>query len=340
MIEVNVRRCLFGALIVLWVAGGLPVTASGPGHAGFPLVFIGYEGDDTLGIVEPIEFRELFAVLLGGPPYALAVSPDAQYLFATNGIRNTVDVVRLDTRRRSSVSVGAAAGSGPLRIAIPPQGHEVWLFGAGGSELLVRENPGLRALRTIRVDPGPSAIRFVSDGRTAFVTHEGSDRIAVIDVPTHTVRRWIELPAPGRAALHSDRWNRLYVLHEGSVSFVDFDAGSDPGSVYTRPLEASQPGLTDFGLNYYEDELWIVARGDSRLVILDATDLTEIGRVETTRDPSRMAFAPPQWSSDFRQWLFVTHEREDRVTKIDARERYVFGEISVGWGPRAITVNP
>lgn len=328
-----------GAVALLLAVGAKPTWAAGPGHGGYPALFVANRVDYSISLFEPLEEREVASLRLPGAPMHLSVSPYGEFLFATlDGATSPdqVHVIRLDAYRLSHTLSTGIEGA-PLGVQLAPGGRHLWLYATNGNQASVLSFPRGTVLATVTFEAEPQAVLFPPDEAAAFVIHEGSTAVLEIDPADYTVRRRIVLPHAGTAA--ALRWNdegaaeALYVVHGAWVSVVDL---RDGGAVRTSTL----PGVAhDVALDVDSGELWVVLRNDAQLAALDAETLELLATVDTPPDPTRVAVAPPQWSPEGTR-IYVTHELLDEISTIDPRTRTVSGTLLAGWGPHAIVVNP
>ena len=150
----------------------------------------------------------------------IALLPDGSLAYAVNTPADTVDVIDTSTRE---VVARISVGIDPVGIAVRPDGKEVWVSNhisdsvsvidadpssASRHEILHTVTAFNRAQATDFDEP--VGIAFASNTK-AYVALSSSNRIAVIDVPSRTIRKHIQVTAQDPRAL-AVRGNRLYVI--------------------------------------------------------------------------------------------------------------------------------
>jgi DNA-binding beta-propeller fold protein YncE len=84
-------------------------------------------------------------------------------------------------------------------IGITPDGEELWAATNLEGAVRIYSLPDLTELARVEVGGWPNWIAFSSDGRTAYVTNSELARdhgsVSVVDVPSHTVTRTLEVGA-------------------------------------------------------------------------------------------------------------------------------------------------
>ncbi len=150
----------------------------------------------------------------------IALLPDGSLVYAVNTPADTVDVIDPETRE---VVERISVGIDPVGIAVRPDGKEVWVSNhISDSVSIIDADPASatrhEVLHTITdfnaaratVFDEPVGIAFAGNAK-AYVALSSSNRIAVIDVASRSIRKHLHITAQDPRAL-AVRGNRLYVI--------------------------------------------------------------------------------------------------------------------------------
>jgi YVTN family beta-propeller protein len=145
------------------------VTITPDGHT----VFVGSNGDSVVVAVDVATSQAIDTLRGFGMPYRLAASPNGRLVVITDPVHATIGIYDLPTRRRRFL------------IDVPRD-----------SLVATTEVPG---------SPSPEGVIISGDSRWAFVTIQGRNRLATVDLDTGTIRSY----APTGAWSDGIGWSRL-----------------------------------------------------------------------------------------------------------------------------------
>ena len=165
------------------------------------------------------------AVGYGAPlflsPHANPIAASGGFVYAVNTPAGTVDVIAADSRR---IVDRINVGIDPVSVAVRPDGKEVWVANHVSDTVSVIDvQPGSHSYRQVvatiqDIDPGTVSTRFDEPVGIAFASNEKayvalspSNRVAIVDVPTHSVSGHLRITAQDPRAI-AVRGNRLYVI--------------------------------------------------------------------------------------------------------------------------------
>jgi YVTN family beta-propeller protein len=227
-----------------------------------------------------------------------------------------------------------AVGDGPHEIAISPDGTRAVVSNYG-----TRERPGAslslldlaqpRELRRIELPAGarPHGLAWYAPGRIA-VTAEGARSLYVLDAASGAILRRIDTGAEGShmVAVDGSR-GRGYVtnLAAGTTGVFDLELGAQLASLPT--------GKGSEGLALVRDgrELWVGARGEDRVRIVDTQALTFVGQIEVPGLPIRL-----MPSADGRSVLASSAvSGELQVLEVESRRLRASVKLAAPLAPRA-----
>ncbi len=124
-------------------------------------------------------------------------------------------------------------GSRPRRAFFTPDGREYWVTNEISGYVSIIDTEKLKVIDEVHFDPKgvpgdvtPVGIALGPDGKTAYVTLGHANRLAVVDVRTRKVRRYLLVGTRAWNLDFSGDKKFLYVVNSGSddVSIIDIEA--------------------------------------------------------------------------------------------------------------------
>ncbi len=274
----------------------------------------------------------LRSVLLAWPMVLLLALPGSgQTLLVVRKSEAAVDFIDPGSGLRLAT---VAVGDGPHEIAISPDGTRAVVSNYG-----TRERPGAslslldlaqpRELRRIELPAGarPHGLAWYAPGRIA-VTAEGARSLHVLDAASGAILQRIDTGAEGSHMVAVDgARGRAYVtnLAAGTTGVFDLERGTQLASVPT--------GAGSEGLALVRDgrELWVGARGENRVRIVDTQDLAIVGEIVVPGLPIRL-----MRSADGRSVLASSAvSGELQVLDVESRRLRASVKLAAPLAPRA-----
>jgi YVTN family beta-propeller protein len=145
----------------------------------------------------------------------VAITPDGQAAFclSIHGVLYLLDV------QDGSVATAWGIGGGDTeRLAISPDGAELWVADEGRDALLIASTDGTRTVEERKLAGPPGEILFAPDGLSVYVTALMDDRVWVIDRQSREVKAQISLPVKNGLP------RALAVVPDGSTVLVSLFA--------------------------------------------------------------------------------------------------------------------
>lgn len=198
--------------------GGAPATSQVVTSADGRYLYYTNAGTAALGIArieqtdDPLRFHTVVVghVSLDRSPSGIALSADGKTLYVTSevqrgalpgeqdsrlarercasnlgpsGTLSIIDAEKLPARQSEAVAVRVAAGCGPVRVSLAPDGKLVWVSVRGENRVIafvtarVRTDPRHALVASVPVGPVPIGLAESSDGRYLLVanSHRGVD---------------------------------------------------------------------------------------------------------------------------------------------------------------------
>jgi len=124
-------------------------------------------------------------VSVGSDPFAMAISPSGDLVYAANEIDNTVSVIDTST---NMVIATVPAGNDPSGLAVTPDGNFLYITNQTDDTVsIIRTSDNTKLPTTISVGNGPTGIIVSSDGSFVYVANFDDDTISIIKTSDNTV---------------------------------------------------------------------------------------------------------------------------------------------------------
>ncbi|MEM4733998.1 MAG: beta-propeller fold lactonase family protein, partial [Candidatus Bathyarchaeia archaeon] len=117
---------------------------------GILLVFFLYA---FASLLQPIQAGNTATITVGGMPSAVAITPNGEYAYVTNG--HNVSVISTATNK---VTTTVTAGSNPSNVAITPNGEYAYVANGGDGTVSVINTATKKVIATVTVGGAPSAV--------------------------------------------------------------------------------------------------------------------------------------------------------------------------------------
>lgn len=281
-----------------------------------PIVWVAVEDAGEVVAVDLADRRVVARVVVPAGPHNLAVAEDGTVAVADTPA-GIVSLIR---------------GDRVIQVELGGRPHDVKWAG----DLLVVANEGAGRLDLvsrrgakrgeIALDAAPHDLAVAEDGRTAWVSLDGSDRIAVVDLERRSVRTF----ATGRRPhdLLFDPRGRGWVTDWGGVVHVLSDDGD-----LVRTLEL---GSEAHHLTFTPDgtEAWITDHGARRVFVVATRGLRVLASLRIPGAPHHVAVTPDG------RWAAVADHDRGTLVVFDVRKRRRVAVIEVGPGPHGVGTVP
>lgn len=275
----------------------------------------------SLSVIDMATQAETRRIPVLREPHHVMLTPDGRELLVGDTVGNEIlvlDPVNFALKRRMAIA-------DPYQMGFSPDGKYLVVNGLARAQVDVYEAGSYRLVKRFALKSMPSHMDFSPDGATVFVSLQGTDSLASIDLRGMAVR-WIAKVGHAPAGVMVQRGQVLVAnMGEDDVSVLDPRDG--------RTLRRVRTGKGAHQLFRSPDGklIYVNNRIDSTSVALDAATLAPVRSYKLPGGPDDLVFAP-----DGHIWF--TMRFAHKVAVLDPATG-VFSTIAVGRSPHGIFLN-
>ena len=295
----------------------LSASMAGSAWAG-GLAIVLNSGDATLSVLDMARETELRRVPVLREPHHVALSPDGADLLVGDAGANEVlflDPHTGDIRRRVPVA-------DPYHLAFSPNGKWLTVTGLARNQVDLYDAATMALAKRFPLSSMPSHVTYAPDSSMAYVTLQGTNRLAAIDIRRQAVSWTAEVGATPAGVIWLD--GRLLVANMGSDHVAVVDPVDGRGEQRIR----TGRGAHQLFLSPDRKTLWVNNRVDGTTVALDAATLATIRSYRVPGGPDCIDFA-----ADGKLW--ITQRFIQKVGVLDPATG-ALQSIPVGRSPHGI----
>ena len=260
-------------LLLMLLAG--PVRAAG-------LAIVLNSGDATLSVIDMAAGTELRRVPVLREPHHATLSPDGRELLVGDAGANEMlflDPRTGEVRRRLPVA-------DPYHLAFSPDARWLVVTGLARNQVDVYEASTMRLAKRFPLSSMPSHVSFAPDGSAAYVTLQGTNRLAAIDLRRQAMLWTAEVGAAPAGVIWLN--GALLVANMGSDHF----AVVDPVDGRVTQRVRTGRGAHQLFLSPDRTTLWVNNRVDGTTVALDPATYALRRTYRVPGGPDCIDFAP------------------------------------------------
>jgi PQQ-dependent catabolism-associated beta-propeller protein len=224
------------------------------------------EGEgDVIAVIDVAELKIIRSTGAGSDPEQFALSPDGEWLFASNEDAGTATATDLRTGEKLATVV---VGIEPEGVAVSPDGRWVYVTAETSNTISAVDAHSLKVVSSFLVGARPRSVAFSPDGTRAWATAEIDGTVSVIDVATHRVIHTIVLEGG------NGRPVGIVVSTDGKTVFVA-NGGADCISVIDavsyEPISRIETGRRPWGIALSADgtRLYVANGGSNDISMID-----------------------------------------------------------------------
>jgi YVTN family beta-propeller protein len=269
-----------------FVAGALPQRADVDLNA---FVVVTLNDDKTLTFINPqvaltVSKLESIVVLPGaGADWAL--SPSKDFLYVTMPAESAIAVVDVRTRKLVK-AIATGERTAPTRIAVQPDGRQIWVGLDGSDEVVVIDAATHSQARHVKVAAGLHTLAFSSDSRHAFISNTTAGSVSLVDTQSLDVLATLPVGETPVAMAYGAAAQVLYVaaLNGERISVID---------PTLRKAVATVPARRGVGALQFEPDgrhALALNRLDNTLTVIDSADHHAVATVDVVKEPDQLRF--------------------------------------------------
>ncbi len=247
--------------------------------------------DATISVIDPLAnvagMTQLYSMLLlKQPGEDWVAGGDGRRIFVSMPDANQVAAINTDSLQ---VERDIDAGRNPVRVAMQPDGRQLWVGNnAAGADsgVTVVDPDALTAVHHFATGAGHHDLAFSPDSRLAYVTNAGDGTLSVIDTAALTQVASLDVSGQPVAVAVSSLTGAVYVMDGAAGTITVFDGATldEIGAMETAP------GVTS--LRFSPGGEWAFATNptDGAIYILDAGMNATAFKVPTGGAPAQVTF--------------------------------------------------
>jgi DNA-binding beta-propeller fold protein YncE len=275
-------------------------------------------GDATLSVLDMAHGTELRRVPVLREPHHVALSPDGSDLLVGDAGANEMlflDPRTGDIRRRVPMA-------DPYHLAFSPNGKWLTVTGLARNQVDLYDASSMALAKRFPLSSMPSHVAYSPDSSMAYVTLQGTNRLAAIDIKRQVVSWTAEVGATPAGVIWLN--GKLLVANMGSDHF----AVVDPVDGRVEQRIHTGRGAHQLFLSPDRKTLWVNNRVDGTTVALDAATYALIRSYRVPGGPDCIDFAP-----DGKLW--ITQRFIQKVGVLDPATG-TLQSLAVGRSPHGI----
>jgi DNA-binding beta-propeller fold protein YncE len=219
------------------------------------------------------------------------------------------------------------------RIHLGGSPHDVKI--AGNLVVVANEGAARLDLVTIRgriaghipLKANPHDLAITADGKHAWVSLDGSDQLAVVDLESRRVRRYVQT---------AQRPHDLLFAPDGRLWVTDWNAGVRIYAGRGRQVGRILAGVQVHHLAFTPDgaQAWLTDHEGSRVFVVDARDLRVLESLPIEGAPHHVTLTPNG------RWAVIADHDDGQLLIFVVATRRLAASVPIGAGPHGVWAVP
>ncbi|MBB5201228.1 YVTN family beta-propeller repeat protein [Glaciimonas immobilis] len=281
--------------------------------------------DATISLIDENTYKEIGSFPVGKEPHHLMPTPDNKSLIVAAATGNELYFLDPKTGKIQSQVKDIAD---PYQIGFSP--NQKWFIANGlrldRIDIYGFDGKALKLAKRLPLPKMPSHMTFSADSTLAFITLQGTDEIAAVDLATQTVK-WVMPIGKQPAGIYMTPDNKYLlvgVMGSDYVAVVDWRTQKIIKKIKTGD------GAHNFRPQGDQRHVFVSNRVAGTINILDLNTLENIGVINVPGGPDCM-----EVTADGKT-MWVTQRWVKQVSVVDIATRKVIKTIPVGRSPHGI----
>ena len=276
----------------------------------------------SLSVVDLASRAELRRIPVLREPHHVALSPDGTRLLVGDTVGNEI----LDLDPATFAVLRRIPVADPYQLGFSPDGRVLVVNGLARNQVDVYDAAALTLLHRFPLPTMPSHLAFAPDSSMVFVTLQGTDRVAALDLRAMTVRWQVQVGRRPAGILWHD--GSLLVANMGEDDVMQLDPVDGRIERHIR----TGRGAHQLFLSPDRRTIWVNNRIEGTTVALDAATLDVRHSFKVPNGPDDIAFAP-----DGRLWIT---QRFARTVAVMDPATGAIETADVGRSPHGLFISP
>ena len=179
------------------------------------------EDDNMVSFVDIEKDKIIAQIPTGVEPEGVTISPDGKHVYITAEVSEMVHIIDIENQKTLA---DVLVGSRPRRAFFTLDGQEYWVTNEVSGYVSVIDTKTYKEKQRISFKPPglregditPVGININPDGKTAYVTLGHANRLALVDVATKKVRKYLVVGVRAWNVEFSSDGKNLFVVNSGS----------------------------------------------------------------------------------------------------------------------------
>lgn len=281
--------------------------------------------DASVSLLDQVSHKELGTISVGKEPHHLMPTPDNKSLIVGSAMGN--ELILLDPKT-GQVQSRVKDIMDPYQIGFSPD--QKWFVANAlrldHVDIYSYDNKDMKLVKRMPLAKLPSHMAFSTDSKTLFVTLQGSDQVAAIDLITQQVK-WTmtvgKLPA-GITMTPDDKHLLVAIMGSDYLQVIDWRTQK-----IVKKIKAGE-GTHNFRALGDKRHVFVSNRISNTINIIDQQTLENVGTINVPGGPDCMEL------SDDGKTLWATLRWVKKVAVIDVASKKVVKTIRVGRSPHGV----
>ncbi len=276
----------------------------------------------SLSVVDLDTLHELRRIPVLREPHHVVPTPDGKGLLVGDTVANEIldlDAKTFALRRRVPVA-------DPYQLGFSPDGKFLVVNGLARNQVDVYDAASMSLVHRFALSSMPSHLAYAPDGSMVFVSLQGTNRLAAIDLRAMAVR-WISPVGRTPAGV---------MWHDGKVLVADMGEDGfsvvDPVDGHLERKVRTEAGCHTLFLSPDGETIWVNNRVAGSTTAVDAKTLAPLRTFKVPSGPDDIAFAP-----DGKLWITQRFARS--VAVLDPVTG-TYQTAEVGRSPHGLYMDP
>jgi len=292
-------------------------------------VFVLNSADASVSIIDATNFTEAKRFPIGKEPHHLMPTPDNKSVIVANAAGN--ELVFLDPNT-GAIQKRVPDIADPYQIGFSPD--QKWFVSNSlrldRVDLYSYDGQNLKLSKRLPMPKMPSHMAFTNDSKIVFVTLQGNDKIAAIDLEKQAVLWQMKVgPQPAGIAITPDQKHLLVgVMGSDYVEIIDWRVQKSIGKIVTGKGAHNFRALGD------KKHVFVSNRVSNQVTIVDQDTLKVVAQIPVDGGPDCMEV------SEDRKTMWVTSRWKKQANLVDIEKREVIKTVPVGRSPHGVFFLP